>query len=149
MCMRFRAWAPHYRRMRCRRMHSVARVVVKRIASLLFCLPRGHITVAPALLLAAIPSGRTAVLVSCVDLGGRRIIKKKIVVTIVVPHAIAITPFDLVSNFVGAVFRPLRQCRTGSRCQTHEHDDSNPKGFGHKYPLPYLVHFDVPTEKDK
>src|SRR5438105_14342731 len=109
MCMRFRAWAPHYRRMRCRRMHSVARVVVKRIASLLFCLPRRHITVAPALLLAAIPSGRTAVLVSCEDIASSLAVPVAIVVPIVVPHAIAITPFDLVSNFVGVVFSTLGQ----------------------------------------
>src|SRR5438874_8743703 len=104
MCMRFRAWAPHYRRMRCRRMHSVARVVVKRIASLLFCLPRRHITVAPALLLAAIPSGRTAVLVCCVDIASRLAVLVAIVVTIVVAHAIVMKQFDLVSMFVGVVF---------------------------------------------
>src|SRR5438270_8191998 len=117
MCMRFRAWAPYYRRMRCRRMHSVARVVVKRIASLLFCLPRRHITVAPALLLAAIPSGRTAVLVSCEDIASPLAVPVATVVTIVVPHAIAIPPFDLVCNFVGVVFWPLRQCRSRGHSQ--------------------------------
>src|SRR5205809_6139824 len=110
MCMRFRAWAPHYRRMRCRRMHSVARVVVKRIASLLFCLPREHITVAPALLLAAIPSGRTALLVSCEDIASPLAVPVAIVVTIVLPHEITITPFHLVSTFIGVLFRHLCTC---------------------------------------
>jgi hypothetical protein len=147
--MRFGAWAPHYHWMRCRRMDRVARVVVKRMASLLFCQPRRHITVAPALLLAAIPSGRTAVFVSLEDIAPVLAVPVATVVTIMVPHAIAITLLDLVSNFVGVVFGPLRQRRTSSRCQTHQHDDSNPKGFGHKYPLRYLVHFDVPAGKDK
>src|SRR5438046_9045105 len=99
MCMRFRAWAPHYRRMRCRRMHSVARVVVKRIASLLFCLPRGHITVAPALLLAAIPSGRTAVLVSCEDIASPLAVPVALVVTLLVPPAMPDPTFAPGPNF--------------------------------------------------
>src|SRR5438445_13082635 len=108
MCMRFRAWAPHYRRMRCRRMHSVARVVVKRIASLLFCLPRGHITVSPALLLPAIPSRRTAVHVSCEYIAFPPAVPVPVVDQLVGPHAIAIIPFAQAPIDVGYDLRTHR-----------------------------------------
>jgi hypothetical protein len=133
--MRFRTWTPDYYGMRCRRSHRVMRFMVKRMASLLFCQPRGYITVAPALLFAAIPSRRTAVLVSCEDIAPMLAVRVAIVGTIVALRTI--TPLELVYNFVGVVFRPLRQRRRGAHSQAHYHD--HPKSFAHKSPSTSVI----------